>query len=69
MIYLKYYQTGIGFFSNFNFLGGTKISLLKLKKIVLLNNNDFYIIMTSKGLLSIKESIKVQVGGYLLGKF
>lgn len=69
IIYLKYYQNGSGFFFNFIYLGWTKVSLIKLKKISILNNNDFFIIMTSKGLLTIKESVKAKEGGYLLGKF
>lgn len=67
-IYLKSLQTGRGFFSNLLFLGGKKHSLVSLKKKAKLNTNDFYFLISSKGVLSIKESIGFHVGGYLLGK-
>ncbi len=67
-IFLKYLQTGRGGFSNLIFLRGKKNSLVSLKKKEKLNNNDFYFLITSKGVFSIKDSIGFHVGGYLLGK-
>ena len=67
-IYLKVFS-GRGVFSNLFFLGGKKKSLANLKKLAVLNNNDFYFLMGPKGVLSINECIRLKIGGYLLGKF
>jgi ribosomal protein S8 len=64
-IFLK---TSCAFFSNLVFLRGKKQTLVKLKKSLVLDPHMFCLLMSSQGVFSGRDAIRVKVGGNLLGK-
>ena len=68
-VFLKYFHSGGGFFSNIIFLKKQKISLQGLKSLSVLDKNYYYLVWTTKGILSTDCCVKVGIGGYLIARF
>ena len=68
-IFLKYSHSGNGFFSNIVFLKKQKVSLRELKSLSVLHKNYCYLVLTSKGILSIGHCLERNMSGYLIVRF
>ena len=68
-VFLKYFHSGGGFFSNLIFLKKQKVSLQGLKNLSVLDKNSYYLVQTSKGILSANYCVKIGIGGYLIARF
>ena len=66
-VFLKH-GNSFGYFSNIIFLKKQKVCLKELKHILSFNKNSYYLVLTSKGILSGYYCISKNIGGYLIAK-
>jgi len=65
LVFLKYSKTG----NKFTVLNAKKnLNHKNLKKVNKWHKNSFFIIKTIKGLLCLKKSLAIKIGGFLLYK-
>jgi ribosomal protein S8 len=65
---LKYSLLGVGFFSNITFLKKQEASLRKIKSLSVANKNYYYLVLTSKGVVSADRCIAYKTGGFLIAR-
>ena len=65
-VFLKHYHSGG--FSNIIFLKKQKVSLKEIKSLLYLNKNYYYLILTSRGVLSGNQCVIKNLGGSLIAR-
>jgi len=68
-IFLKYFNSGSGLLSNILFFKTHKISLHKLQILSSINKNSYYLVWTTSGILSHKDCLIKNIGGFLIARF
>jgi ribosomal protein S8 len=69
IVFLKYFNSGSGFFSNLVFLKKQKVLLHGLKNLSVLHKNYYYLVLTSKGILSSQQCVSKNISGFLIARF
>lgn len=69
IVFLKYFNSGSGFFLNLIFLKKRKVLLSELKNLSVLHKNYYYLVLTSKGILSGQRCVNTNTSGFLIARF
>lgn len=67
-VFLKPFNS-VGFFSKIVFLKKNRVALPELKQLLRTNKNYYYLIWTSRGIMSGKYCVSKNMGGFLIAYF
>ncbi len=68
IIFLKYFISGRSFFSTLHIGKSRLLNGKLLKSLHFLNKNNFYLVLTVEGVISLDLCVKKKLGGYVIGQ-